>query len=109
MEFKFKSSVLLTIENTDGKGPSKHVSTDFNLEVISDNLDKSVYLNDETFLTKAGSEVVSNVLIQGLIGNLHLSHQKGFRDSAEHLRWIISELEKGFVSLVDIETTNTDI
>ena len=32
-----------------------------------------------------------------------MAHEKGFRDSAEHLRWIIAELERGFIAVVDIK------
>ncbi len=53
--------------------------------------------------TRDGSQVLSNVLIQGLVANIHMAHEKGFRDSAEHLRWIISELERGFVTVANVE------
>lgn len=49
---------------------------------------------------------VSEVLVQGLIGNIHLAHEKGFRDSAEHLRWIISELERGFIEVTNVQQSN---
>jgi len=39
-------------------------------------------------------------------GNIHMAHEKGFRDSAEHLRWIISELERGFVTVANVEQSN---
>lgn len=102
MEFSFEAKVVLTLEHKKGMTTSKHVATDFNLDV-SKELDRSMYLDKEDLPTEAGSKTLSNVLIQGLIGNIHLAHEKGFRDSAEHLRWIISELERGFIEVTNVE------
>lgn len=102
MEFSFEAKVVLTLEHKKGMATSKHVATDFNLEVIGE-LDRKQYLDKEDLPTEAGSKVLSNVLVQGLVGNIHMAHEKGFRDSAEHLRWIISELERGFIEVVEVE------
>jgi len=104
MEFSFEAKVVLKLEHKKGMSTSKHVATDFNLEV-SKNLSKSQYLDSEDLPNSAGSKVLSNVLIQGLVGNIHMAHEKGFRDSAEHLRWIISELERGFVAVTNVESS----
>lgn len=105
MEFSFEAKVVLTLEHKKGSSKSNHVSTDFNLS-ISKELDEKQYLDPEGLPTEAGSKVLSNVLVQGLVGNIHLAHEKGFRDSAEHLRWIISELERGFVTVSKIKQSN---
>jgi len=105
MEFSFEAKVVLTLEHKKGSSKSNHVATDFNLRV-SKELDPKQYLDSEDLPTQAGSKVLSNVLIQGLVGNIHLAHEKGFRDSAEHLRWIISELERGFVTVANVEKSN---
>jgi hypothetical protein len=105
MEFGFEAKVVLTLEHKKGMTTSKHVATDFNLDVIGE-LDKKQYLDKEDLPTEAGSKVLSNVLVQGLIGNIHLAHEKEFRDSAEHLRWIISELERGFISVANVKQSN---
>ena len=105
MEFSFEAKVVLTLEHKKEMTTSKHVATDFNLDV-SDNLVRSQYLDKEDLPTEAGSKVLSNVLVQGLVGNIHLAHEKGFRDSAEHLRWIISELERGFIEVGNVEQSN---
>lgn len=105
MEFSFEGRVVLTLEHKKGMTTSKHVSTDFNLDVPRE-FDRSQYLDKEDLPTANGSNVLSNVLIQGLVGNIHLAHEKGYRDSAEHLRWIISELERGFVTVADVEKSN---
>lgn len=101
MEFSFEAKVVVTMDHEKGSPTSKHVATDFNL-FVDDNLDKSVYLSPDGMPTETGSIVLSHVLVHGLVGNIHLAHQSGFRDSAEHLRWIISELEKGFVSVANV-------
>jgi hypothetical protein len=102
MEFSFEAKVVLTLEHKQGMATSKHVATDFNLEVDKQ-LDRKQYLDSEDLPTEAGSKVLSNILVQGLVGNIHMAHEKGFRDSAEHLRWIISELERGFVTVANVE------
>ncbi len=105
MEFSFEAKVVLTLEHKKEMTTSKHIATDFNLEV-SDNLERNQYLDKEDLPTEAGSKVLSNVLVQGLVGNIHLAHERGFRDSAEHLRWIISELERGFITVANVEQSN---
>jgi hypothetical protein len=105
MEFSFEAKVVLTLEHKTGMTRSKHISTDFNLDV-SQNLNKKEYLNEKDLPTSKGSQVLTNVLIQGLIGNIHMAHQKGYRDSAEHLRFIIAELERGFIHVANVEESN---
>lgn len=101
MEFSFEGLVKLTMDYQEGETRSKHVSTEFLLNV-SDGLDKSKYLDHEELPNAEGSFALSNVLVQGLIGNIHFAHDVGFRDSAEHLRWIIAELEKSFVAVANV-------
>jgi len=100
MKFEFEGKCVLQLEHKPGMQKSKHIQTKFNLDVSS-NLDKSQYLTSDELPTADGSKVLSNVFVQGLIGNIHHAHQKGYRDSAEHLRYIISELERGFVQLAE--------
>lgn len=104
MEFSFEARVVLTLEHEKGSTASKHVATDFNL-YLGGPLDKKQYLDNQDLPTEVGSKALSNVLIQGLVGNIHMAHEKGFRDSAEHLRWIISELERGFVSVGKVKSS----
>lgn len=101
MEYSFKSTCEITLEFKQSSNMSKLKTTKFNLE-CSENIDISKYVDKEGFVTSDGSKVLSNVLIQGLIGNIHMSHQKGVRNDAEHLRWIISELERGFIENMEV-------
>jgi hypothetical protein len=100
MEFYFEGVVKLTLEHTPGDNGSKHVSTDFYLEV-SDNIIRDMYLTKDDLPTREGSRVLTSTLVQGLVANIHMAHQQGFRDSAEHLRYIIAELERGFIQVAE--------
>lgn len=106
MEYVFGANIALTTV-ADGDRV-KLTKTDFNLRV-SDNLQEDKYINpDNGVPTKEGSYILSNILVQGLIGNLHFAKSKGFRDSKEHLEWIISELKRGFNSNLSVSETYTD-
>lgn len=98
MRFSFESTVIVTMDNTKGSNISSHVSTDFNISV-SPNLNKRAYIGPDELPTQEGSKVLTTVLVQGLIGNIHHSHQNGYRDSAQHLRDIIEQLEQGFIAV----------
>lgn len=105
MEFEFKGICVLRLEHKPGWSTSQHVATDFNLE-MSDNLQKSKYLDSDGLPTEDGSKTLTNVLVQGLVGNIHMAHERGFKDSAEHLRYIIAELERGFASVAEVQKSN---
>jgi hypothetical protein len=102
MQFDFTGVCRLTLEHTPGKSTSKHVATDFFLE-LGKGLHHSIYLDENGIPTKEGSHVLTNIFVQGLIGNIHAAHDKGYRDGAEHLRYIIEKLEEGFASVYDVE------
>ncbi len=64
------------------------------------------YRNKDKTLTKDGVKALTQVLVQGLNANIQGAHQKGNWDSAEHLRYVISELERSFVAVVDVIEEN---
>jgi len=66
-------------------------------------LDENQYFGTDGNLNKFGVQAATVTLIQGLIANIHGAHQNGLRDSAEHLRYIISQLEQGFVAQVEVQ------
>ncbi len=105
MEFEFTGKCVVTMEHKKGETTSSHVSTDFNLDV-SKNLNRSQYLDKGDLPTKDGIKPLTQCFIQGLVGNIHMAHQKGFWNDAEHLRYIISELEKGFVAIANVSESN---
>lgn len=102
MEINFEARVGLALDYNPTTKKTKHNSLKFNLKVDA-NLDRSKYIDEEDLPNKEGSLIVTNILVHGLIGNIHMAHEKGFRDSAEHLRWIIAELERGFASVAEVK------
>lgn len=104
MEFHFTAISQIELEHIPGNNNSRHIAT--NIKIIpSDNLDKEKYVkNNEP--TIEGSRVLTEALTQGLIANIHTSHQLGYIDSAEHLRHIINQLENGFIRIAEISKGN---
>lgn len=102
MKFKFKAKCVIEMEHREGDSTSVIDNVSFNLGV-SDNLDKSKYIGEDELPTEDGSKALTLTLLQGLIGNIHQAHEKGFWDSAEHLRYIIKELERGFTEVVTVK------
>lgn len=101
MDAQFTAISRITLRNNpDGKS-TKLVQTDLFLE-CSDALDKTVYLDENQLPTKHGIKPMTQALVQGLIGNIHMAHQKGWWDSAEHLRYVIAELERGFATPAEV-------
>lgn len=100
MNYTIEGICRVTASYGNGDKTSKHIATDFFLEV-SENLDENKYIDQDDVLTKDGSHALTQCFVQGLIGNIHFAHQKGYRNDAEHLRYIISELERGFSSIAE--------
>jgi len=98
MHASFTGISKVTLEpNPDGRS-SRHVETDFRLEV-SKNQDKSIFLDFKGRPKKEGIKPLTQTFIQGLVGNIHFAHEKGYWDSAAHLRYIIDELTRGFATV----------
>ncbi len=107
MKFSFVGISRLTLEHTPGAKQSKHVATDVRLDVDKQ-VDCSAYLDKDGLPTKEGSRILSLTLTHGIIAMIHQSHQLGFRDSAEHLRAVIAEMERGFVEIATIKPGTMD-
>ena len=104
MRIYFKTTCVVDLEHNLKTNKAYHVNTKVRLDV-SNNLDIRQYIDEDGLPTSHGSEALINNLIQGLIGNIHLAHQKGWKNDAENLRYIISELERGFIENVNIDTS----
>lgn len=87
----------------DLSGIANHAGSKLQLN-ISSNLDKMAYFNQDGTMTKDGFMVSTDAMVQCIIGNIHAAHQSGDVDSAKHLRHVISELERGFVAQITIQT-----
>ena len=94
------ASVIMTIENKGGqKNILKESSTQFH---VGEGLHEPAYYNPDGTLNFPGAKTMSQCFVQGLNANIQSAHENGVWDSAEHLRWIISELEKAFVQVVKV-------
>lgn len=100
MKISFDIECKLILDYIERKNRANHLMTELTLN-ISDNLDRTMYFDKDGYPTKEGAQCVTNVLVQGLLLNIHKLHNDGLRDSAEHLRWIISELERGFIQVTE--------
>jgi hypothetical protein len=65
----------------------------------SSNIDKTAFIGPNRLPNALGAKLMTDMLIDALVSNIHYCHQDNFRDSAEHLRYIISKLEEGFVEI----------
>ena len=101
MEFSFEVMTELLMDHQKGSTGSV-VKASWQSLKLSPNLDKSQYLNGDNTPNAEGCKAITTTLVQGLINNLHYAHEQGYRDSAEHLRSIITHLEKGFASVVTV-------
>ncbi len=102
MNCKFEAlAVINVIPKADNSGSTLE-GVEFSLE-MSGNLQRSAYLDKEGQPTTLGVHAITSCFIHGLSANIHYAHQSGMRDSAEHLRYIIAELERAFIQNVSVE------
>lgn len=99
-EFFFTATSELHLSSVDGEKKSVHEGCNLRLDV-SEGLNKSRYLQND-LPTKDGCHALTLTLVSAISVNIHYAHENGFRDSAEHLRYIISELERQFVQVPTI-------
>lgn len=101
MELEFEAHVVMRLDHKEGARP-RVIATDLHLG-MNDILDRSMYMNEDGVPNEDGVKVFTNILVQGLVGNIHYAHQNGYIDSAKHLRYVIEQLERGFMQVVNIE------
>lgn len=106
MELDFTTVSIMTLDHDFDTQTSKLVSTKFQLSVPS-TIDQKQYEDQNGQPNKAGAKMISNCLIQALSGNIHTAHQGRHWDSAEHFRWVISELERSFIEPSKCELVNS--
>lgn len=98
MKFEIGAKCILEMEHTEGDKQPHLKAVKINL-ILPDAFDEDMYMKDG--LPNAdGAKALSNILVQGLIANIHNAHQRGFHNDAEHIRFVISELERGFIEIV---------
>lgn len=97
MKFTYVVTTILEMVDIGSKERAKHSSTK-TVFSVSKNIEAGEFFDDDGYPNKEGTRAITTTLLQGLIANIHSAHQFKYRDSAEHLRHIISELERGFVN-----------
>lgn len=61
-------------------------------------LERDDFFDHQNDPSKMSVMFITKLLVEALSGNIHASHQKGYVDSAEHLRHAIGMLEDLFVA-----------
>lgn len=78
-------------------------SIDLRLE-ISENLDREKYLDANGLPQNLGIKAVTIALMAGLNANIYTAHHKKEWDSADHLRYVLDNLQRMFVENAEITT-----
>jgi len=107
MEYKIEGRSVVTLNHAKGDTKSTHIDTKIALSV-SKELDADLYIGEDDMPTKDGCKMLTQAFVQGLVGNIHYAHQKGHWNDAEHIRYIIAELKKGFVEIANTYPSTFD-
>lgn len=93
----FTGICRMHLEHTEGSPTSVLKETNVRLE-LSKNLDKDRYLQRD-LPTKEGLHVLQNTLIHGIMTNIKIAHEKGWKNESEGLKYVIDELHRAFVGV----------
>ena len=108
MQFQIIGKSIVTLEHKKGESTSRHICTEVNFGV-SDNIDTSGFIDEKEELpNEAGTKALTQCFVQGLISNIHSAEERGYWNSAEHLRYIIAELERGFATVAITHYKDSD-
>ncbi len=107
IEFSFSATAKIELEHERGEKQSILREVKLFLEP-SDNMKHQGFNGEDQLPTAKGSAIVTKCFVQGLIGNIHHAHAKGFKNDAQHLREIIQQLEDGFMSVVKVRNGYID-
>jgi hypothetical protein len=88
---EFTVTTILGVEKIGGKTAIQQ--TELILD-FSEDLDADQYIN-KNLPNQAGCKAITNVLIQGLIANAHVCHNRGFLEVKSHMEYILEQLEIG--------------
>lgn len=95
MRFSFTVISRIILEHEPGTQRSTLEESNLRLE-ISKNLDRKMYLDNKDLPKEPATKPVTQALIQGLMTNIKLAHEKGWMNEADHLRYVIDELQRAF-------------
>ena len=100
--YELKSSVYLKVDQTKGAKSSKLINCDVVFDTPKTReFSHLKYQNGKP--SAAGLRASTTVLLSGIAANIHYGHKQKMWDSAEHLRYVISELERQFVQVAKTE------
>jgi hypothetical protein len=103
MEVEFTVISKLILEHTPGsKELPQHKGLKWFLE-LSRPLDPNHYFENDN-PNAEGVKVITKVLCNALIANIHYAHQMKLKDSAEHFREAIEEMQSLFVAVADCKS-----
>lgn len=92
---------VMELEGIDGAEKMSLKATSIILDI--NGLDRKYYFGKDGLPTALGAKGLTQAFIQGLVANIKTAHKEKFWDESGHIRYIISELERGFVSDAHVE------
>lgn len=96
MQYEFTASCTTLVEHDEKTKKTQLLESALSLD-FGDGIDPTAYFEPNGRPNQAGTKILTDVFIQGIAGNIHNAHSTGICDSAEHLRYVIAELEKFFI------------
>ncbi len=105
-ECAFTASVAVIVNPDEFNKKAKVIESIISLK-LSNNLNPIFYLDSKNVLTGLGTQAITIALIEGLLGNIKVSHELNHRNADEHLKWIIQELRKR-LPMLDNSTIKTN-
>lgn len=102
--FTYEAHVKLTIIPKPEEGRSTVKETNVHLDVPY-----SVgWKRPDGLPNKDGMKAQTQALIQGLIATIHFAHQKNMWDSADHMKYVIDNLQRGFIAQAEAYEADYD-
>lgn len=105
IQFQIIVKTKTTLEHIEGEATSKFIRTD-NLLDFSGPVDQKKYFRKDDLPNADGCLSITLALVNAIANNIHYAHEEGYRDSAEHLRYIIKKLEEQFIAVPNITKGN---
>lgn len=93
---KYTYQVITTLELEFDPEKNRSMMKSCDLFLNCDEQNEKFWKDENGIPNAEGTQAQSLALVQGLSASIHGAHQLGIRDSAEHLRFVISELERSF-------------
>lgn len=99
--FYFTGISKIGVQYETGHKTSHLAETSIRLE-ISKNLNKEMYLQRD-LPAKEGIMPLTQAFVQGIIANIKMAHKKGWWTEADHMKYVVDELSRAFVSVANAD------